>query len=453
MFINAAALSSALSNISAMASLDKSQPGILFNIKDDSVDVYYNSQSKAIIETIPAIVEEDDIKGKIVFDYKRLTDTINHCKTSGRVIVEQVEFKLVKNTAGPGTAKIHVVKTMQTSDGETTSTEVVSTNSYELSWWGTDALTIQQRILNNPACENMFPEDDAMTIDTPDFVSMINEACSGDAKVIYFSPKYNGAFSVNTNSCVMVKNESKITKIIPLQTASAKAIGSIFNSSGVKEIYINTLLDDKGRPFACLFFNAEHTLSIYMSASQIANPHLMSISRYVGMDYKSYQINLMTDVLKDTLQSIVSLSTATDGYLEFVNDPDVDGQVNLIMTAENTGSSVNNIYRLRCNTFNTQREQNENDTTWFKVPVNTKQFLDIIKNNKEEFTGLDFFEENGAMFLRIGFVNLARAQRARDEYRVEKNFTEDQRMTLEDKLDLRERYVDTSYFITVKQGK
>ena len=448
MFIKSTDLSNAMSYIGVIAALDKTQPGILFDIKENEVDIYYNSGSRAIITTVSAVVDaEKDILGKVVFDYKRMTDTLSCCKASGSIKIDNVEFILNRNPSGPGTAKVNVVKMIDQDDGKGGVTEaVVANNSYELAWWDESNISMSQKLLLNPACDNMFNEADAQVFEETDLNNMISEACSGDAKVVYFSPKYNGVFAVNTASNVLVKSEGKVDKIIPLQTNAAKAMISVFHSIPTKEVYVNTMLDDKGRPFACLMFNMDAKISIYMAASLITGTHLTSIGRYNGMGYDTYQINLGTEILKDTLKSVVSLS-GPNGTIEFVNG---ESGVEAVITAENTGASVSNTYRIRCYSFNTLGSKPETSETWLKLPINNKLILDILANNKNELTAFDIQEENGAYFLRIGYVDKEKAKEVVAKYKKDNHIDDKEKLSIEAKLALRGDYLMTNYFVAVK---
>lgn len=448
MFINSKDISGALSRIAAIASLDKQQPGILFDIKDDCVDVYYNSVQKAIINTIPAVVSDEDIKGKVVFDYKKLTETINYCIGSGKIIVDNIEFKLSKNPDGTGTATIYVIKKMEMDNGQGENESiVVSTNSYDLSWWDAEHLSLKQKILNNPACDNMFNDDNSFIWDSSEICRVLTDTCTGDAKVVYMSPKYNGAFAVNTNSNVYVRAKSNVDRVIQLQSSAVKAIVSVLSGYDADEVHINTINSADGNLFACLFFTSDNKLSIYMGAAALSKPNLVTMARYTGYDYKSYQANIYTDAIKDTLKSAVNLNASPDGTITFVRNE--EGTIDAVITAVDTGKSTSNTYRIKCRTFNTLKELPEIDETILKVNVDLRLLSDIISNNRSSVTGLDITDTDNGIFLRISFLDLEKATEAREVYKKEHEI--DGKLSIEDKLNLRDDYISTCYYVTVKK--
>ena len=454
MFIDAKELNAALGRVGAIASLDKTQPGILFDIQEDSVSIYYNSQGKAIINTIPAVVDAEEIHGKVVFDYKKLIDTISYCKGSGRIQVDNIEFQLTRHTEQSGTAKVNVIKYMvmaertETGDVEDVRS-VVSTNTYDISWWDANNLPIKQKILNNPACDNMFNEADSSIWDTSALASVLSDTCTGDSKVVYMSPKYNGCFAINTNSTVYVRAQNVVNKIIQLQTSAAKAIISVLNSLETDTVHLNTINSDDGKLFACIIFTEDGKLSVYMGAAAMSQPHLISMGRYTGFGYKTYQANILTDVLKDTLKSAVNLNAAPNGVISFVKDTDT-GEVNAIVTASDTGASVNNTYRMKCKTFNTLLADPENTDEIFHLNIDLKLVHDIVNTNKFDYTGLDIEAEGDKVFLRISFLDLEAAKSAREVYKKDHNI--DGALSMADKLELRSEYVATCYYVTVKNG-
>ena len=448
MYINANELNGVLSQVATIANMDKSQPGILMDIKDNTVDVYYNTSNKAIIRTIDAVIEDDDIKGKVVFDYKKMIETIGVCKSSGKIKVDNVRIKLEKNPDNSGTATVYVVKTIdEDHNGETVST-VVANNEYKLGWWGVENLSIKQKVLNMPVCEDMFSEANAEQWSIDEFCRVMSEACSGDSKIVYMSPKYNGAFAVNTNSTVRVTANCTVNKVIQLQTNAAKAITSVLNSLDAEDVMINTINSEDGKLFACIFFTPDHKTSIYMGAAAMAQSHLVTMSRYAGFKYGTYQANLMTELVKDTLKSVVQLNAASNGSIKFVNDE--EGKVVAMIKAENTGSSTANTYKMKCHTFNTLVEKPADSDEWVELNIDFKLLYDIINLNKCGYTGFDIDVSEAGMCLRISFLDLDYARIKRDEYKKEHEISGP--LTMENKIDLRDMYLNTSYYVTVKNN-
>lgn len=452
MFIDATKLSQALTRITAIASMDKTQPGILFDIGLDTIEIYYNTQSKAIKSKVPVILEDGDITGKVIFDYKRLTDTINSCKTSGNIKVENIEFKLTKNLTGVGTAIVRVVKMVDTvvinESGEpSTESMVVCTNNYELSWWNVEQISVKQKILIQPVCEDMFGEAGATLWSKDELCRVLNASITDDAKIIYMSPKYNGAFAINTNSTVYVKSNAEVNKIIQLASNSVKAITNVLATVSSEDVMLNTIDSEDGKLFACIIFTPDKEVSVYMGAAAISQTHLVSMARYSGFDYKSFQANVMTEVIKDVLKTAVNLSASTKGKIEFVRNE--DGNVEAVIKAVDTGASVSNNYKVRCASFYTT-EENETSDKLLSVDVDLKLLLDIINNSRMEYTGLDmsFFESN--IMLRVGFINLEKAVEARDAYKHTHEIEGE--LTVEDKMSVRDSYIDTCYYVVVKNG-
>ena len=485
MFIDSNALTKAISRISIIASLDNKQPGILFDIADDHIDVFYNSNYKAIINTVDAQVGPDEVHGKVIFDYKRLTDTMNYCKSSGRIIVGNLEMVLGTNPDGSGTAKINVVKKIARSDGVNSTEEVVSSNTYDLTWTPIEKASVIQKTLKNEPCEDMFNEADDSLWDVSEFNRLISSACNGDAKILYFSSRHNGVFTVNDNNTVYVKSSNKVNRTIQFQTKDIKAIANVLNTLDAEDIHINTIFNDMNQPFASLFFTSDHKLSIFMTIAHVQNIHMQSISRFMGTQYKTYNFNILTEVLVDTLKAIINLSVSADGEIKF--EKDVNGGVIATLTAENTGASINNVYRITCDSFNTV-EDIQPGSTIITIKPNMKMLLDIVSNNKDDHTAFDIgVDANGSNAnTRIGFIDVAESLEVLKEMIVEdsnksggmvidndsmsvfdnvdataikskddvdeatlSNFID--QLTPQDKLDMRDKYLKTCYFSTINK--
>ena len=85
MIIRLEEFTKAIAKIQAMASGEKTVPGIMLDISDDGVKVCYSDSRKALVEKVNATVEETDIKGKIVLAYSRVVSAITICQPSGRL--------------------------------------------------------------------------------------------------------------------------------------------------------------------------------------------------------------------------------------------------------------------------------------------------------------------------------------------------------------------------------
>jgi hypothetical protein len=434
MFIKSQDLIKAISKISYIASLDKKQPGILLDVHNDTVDVYYNSNYKAVITTIPAVVEEGEYHGKAIFDYGKLTSVTDVCKGSGEIRVDDVEIVLNVNPDGSGIADFNVTQLITIASDDESFDRVVGSNTYKLSWWSEEKATTKQRALLQSA--------DSWSAEK--LSNMLKTVTDSDARVVYVSSHYQGAFSVNTHSAVLSNTDNVFNKSFQIPSSSAKAITSILGAIESDDIFVGVIDDAEGNPFAILVFDSDKTTSVYMSICEKSGAHLRSIQRCHEFGYDDYQFVIRTSVLQSSLKAAIGVEGGVNCKLEFVQDED---GIECIITAVNTGSSTDNTYRITCDGFNSGIADEFDDGPIIVLNANLKIISDIVSKNKNAFTGFDIQSgENNKSYIRIGFLDLAKAGAARAAYMESKGIEE---MTTADKLAIRKDYIDGCYYMTL----
>lgn len=449
MLINSNELSKALDRVSALASLDKEAPGILFDITDEAIGIYYHSSQKAIRNIIHATIEDPSEVRKVVFEYKRLTDIISYCKSSGDIKVDDIKFEFKTNPNGSGTAVITADKKMVYADNPD-EPEVVSVYKQELSWWDINNIDNRKKILARDCCPNMYDTNDATEWEVSELRRVFSEITAGDNKVVYMSPRYQGAFAVNTNSTILVKTSTEVQSVMHIPSASAKALITAF--SGLPDdatLFSNIILDANDALQACIFFTANCEISVYFAAAARVKSHLTSMSRHAELKYATHQVTITTSVFKDALKAAVNLNSQPKGIIKFVEE---DGLVSAILTASNSGSSVSNEYTVMCTQYRTsisEAEMEERDNL-LAMSLDLKMFLDIINTCKAEFIGFDIDCSESGSFLRIGFID---SEKSRDATAIRKELigiAPDESLSTSDVMAIRDQYIDTCYYIAVQ---
>lgn len=454
MFIKASDLNGAIDYISSVASLDKNNPGILFDIKDGEVTLFYSSGERAIQHTIPAGVDADEYHGKAIFEYQRLVDTLATSRTSGSIKVDDIEFKLSTNPDGSGKAVITIVKMVELA-GESGDSEprIVSVNTHDLGWWNPENVTMRAKVLLNPICEDLFDENNAEVWDASEFLTMLSDVNYGDSKIAYVNAAIHGAFESNTASLVHVKSQTEHQQNLSLNTNIIPALSTIFKQTETGNIVVNILYDDNNKPFAYIMFTEDHKTSVYMKAGAIVKLHGSRMSTYKQMKYTDYQASILTEVIKDGLKSAVSINASAKGVIKFVRTE--DGTVDMVVSAENSGASINNTYNLRCTSFNSTREDDENSDSIFEFSVTLKNLYDEINHNRFGYTALDFeVGPDGRKYLRIGFFDLEDAHEYKTKFMEtkakeaqESGSDEPAVYTKGDKMEARNFYMRTFVYI------
>lgn len=454
MIIQPSEIVKAITHINTLASIDKKPNGIAFNIKDDSIDIYYNFSDKEVLVNIPATIGEAEHKGIVVFDYKRLLDTVNSCKDTGNIKTKDVEFVLSTNPDGSGRAEVKVTKTLLQSNGEETFETTVAQNTYDLSWTAVDKLPVSQKNLSRHIYTDMF-EDGGTTWGVEVFSRMVDGVTSGggDAKIVYLSAKNNGAFVVNTGSMLFTPCEDKVDVTIPFNLVLLKSVVQVLKGTGADGFELKVVYNEERKPYACLFYLADRSLSIYTAIVGASQSHIASISRYVGTEYTSFNVNLLSEVVADSLKAVYSMNNAADCRVAIIKND--ENNYDFRLSAENSGASVKNSYTIHCAGFTSREEPaaNENGEV-YKFSVNTKLLLDVISRNRNNYIGFDFhLGESGVDVLRVGCINYEAGQKAMQErlhtIKEQQNLIELPAPTVEDRLAIRKEYLETCCYLAV----
>lgn len=451
MRIDANEFAKAIGKVAMIAGLDKKQPGVMMYIADSSVELYYSSLQKAISIRVPAAPDEEEIGKRVVFDYKQLEDNMKNWVDSGRLSVEDLEMKFVK-ASGLGDKEIAVVKVtkyVNIINGDEVVKRKASNFDCKLQVASVEQLSVSQRVLAVPICEDMFPSNGADTMNIKELKEIVAVASGNDAKTLYFSANRNGLFASSTNSSVVIKADSEITKTYVLNSNMAKAMVSVFDSvKDADELLMNTIEVD-GTTKACLFFLEDESLSVYLAVAATVNANIQSVKRFTSYPYTYFHLDIMTEPMKDMVKAASILNGGAKGKIGVYYD-EVEGTYKIKCTAENSGKSISNEYSVDCSLKTTLSgvELNPKDTVGFTVDLN--QFLSIINMCKTDNMCIDIARLNDEnLALRIGFLEMETARAALQEFKAEHE--EGYKLTVEDKMNLRDKYLVTSFYTVVNQ--
>lgn len=460
MYIESAVLANSISKIVAIASIDKSNPGILFDISDDGVEVYYNSGQKGcldIIDNSHVEFEDNDIRGKVVFDYKKLVDILDSCSASKDLKVNNVRFQFTSN---PNVCTISADKYMTmvvASDDETEETvdRKVSSYSMDIAWFTTEQLTTKQKILTTKLCDDMFNDDNSTVFDVATLKSILSEMTSGDAQIIYMTRKFNGFFASNTNHVVTIPYENDVNNDMVVPSASLKALVSALSYFSTEDIYVSSVIDEKTNNLvACLFFNESKTSSIYLTACKVSNTNLTRVKRFLDFEYNSHKVTMMTSVFANILQTVAKNSSVDAITIDFIkrHTEDEEDAISAEIKVSNTLTSSKNRYTFDVLSYwpSENLDDVESDKI-FGVTISLKVLDEIIKKCKTSIISIEIGIMDDVTLLKIGFLDLGMFSDKLDSYMADRGMAPED-LTETDKANVRSMCITTSYYLSLKQS-
>jgi len=468
-FINAEKLTSAIDTLKAVADMDKGkQPGVMFNIQNDGLDVYYgNAVQSCIIQKISndgedgnlVMVDDEDPRGKVIFDYNRLVSIVESCKTyNSNIKAHDVEFKFKKNPDNSGTCIISVSKYTEVyntgEDGEPVlvGSPELSYTEFDLSW--TDAndisnVPLKQQALTKGMYDNMFDTEDAELWDKKELKSVLSSTCNhGEAKSIYFLDSKNGVFAPGTSYHIFDKTTHEMSHTYYMTITFAKTMLSVIDKFKSDSLYIKCIEAPTGAIMAILIFDENSTMSVYLKTTNKSETGMTAINQFSNIEYKSIQLNLMTEVLKDSIKSVQNTNATQDAIISIYRGKTGIGKMTI--QSSDTKASVRNEYSINADFMVSTLENEDIEKPLVKMSMNTNILMNIINSNKSNHTALDVFVIDNRVVTRIGYYEEEDFVAAYNNLQNEKNADE---ISTEDFLNIRDSYVNTYNYFTCTVAK
>lgn len=402
MLIRLEEFTKAIAKIQAMASGEKTVPGIMLDISDDGVKVCYSDSRKALVEKVNATVEETDIKGKIVLDYSRVVSAITICQPSGRLKIEELHFDFKPD--GKVTLSADKMLLIQGDDGEDTYTKV-STFEQLLTWTEAGS-SMKTAMLSRENYDGIFqPVEGYDEWDANELKDILVKTSGEKGKQIYVSPKQGQAFVCNMAYMTTLPVEDGYTFPIVIPTATGKCVADIINRLGVEKLFLH-VVENK----YCKVYTEDENFGMSFEIVPANRTHLSTLDRYQSKSYNGVQLTFFKEVLQNVIKSAMAVSASEKVNLKLVKSEET-GQVELLVVGSNTNASIENNYRVVTNGFNFEQAEGVTAETIirdFDIPISLKVLSDIITKCDSDYVAFDIcHEENAnAKAIRISEIDL-----------------------------------------------
>lgn len=424
MIIKLKELSVAISKLSDLASGDKNVAGIMFDIKDDTIDVCYTDGSnKVLAETIKAETSEMDVKEKIVFNYLAFTRIIEACKPTGKIITDTVDFEFCENQV----IKVKAEKKVPINDSEDTKT--VSLIEQSIGWIKSDSGTrvasldrenydllrhydeqfIQENYPTDPEkAQKIRPlstsewESSRDEWDIAELKSTLSKLSIENGKLVYLAPSAKTAFVNNTSCVICIPLKNKIKNKVILSSSMAKSLANVLgkvNSTDGK-IYLHMI-----SPEIVVYSTGDNTGAISIKNAKQDNNNITQMGYAMARDYSQYMLNFNREVLESCLMGAKTAGASDKATVTFEVETDSKGKklVKLIMAAKNTNSSTDNKYDVMA-----EYAADITDTLAdLKISIVLDVLHQAVSQATTEYIALDIHvEDKGSKYIRIGEIDL-----------------------------------------------
>ena len=453
-------LASAIGRVTDVASNDKTKPGVLFDIKDDSVQIYYSNansigfQIAEMLKVGPAdsdadvVLEEGDIRGRIVFNYDVLTRTIDACKPTGKIITKQVRFEFKENNI----VEVHADRILAYTVGDETVYKTVSNVSQAMSWVKSDASMrtaalergkpglmyhvddesydnyknelISSGMTEDDIDDTMLPILDRDWFDTRDewdtkeLKELMAKLAVENGKLAYLASKTRKGFQQTSDYVVDIPVNNVDGAGEPMRfnisfTQSTAVISSVSSILGKLEEAYPIIYVHKVEPDTIVFTTDDNAVAFSFKNAKQDRSDIVKVTNCTIMDFTRLMLNFNKEALLSCFESAGKTNDKVAPQFSLVKSEDA---TMLNMSVKNTGSSASNVY-------NSVAEYAV-DVDGLVGSITFSASLDLFKNAvkriTDDYVAIDACQSSDGIMLRVAGIDLNKWAATAKTHNIEK---------------------------------
>ena len=469
-------ITKALSMVSCQAAGEKTVPGVMLVINNDELRVCYSDGHKAFISKLDAISEEGDITGKIVVPYESIIKAIGSLQPSGSITVRDVKIGFTSNAA-----TFEVTYELKVDKGEEVTYRNMGKNVQEVPYINVETTNDQKaKLLNRMDYDTIFNATTYDEWNRKELVDILTTTSKEKSRNIYFSPKSQLSFVVNTSyTCAIpftkkeLKDEDKNTLLADLKAAGteesytdelaklerrcnnqtvlgsnvAKATADILNKLPDNDTYEKVFVHIKDG-YLCIF-TGDDKVGVYVEQAKGSRVHISSFDRFANMDYSKFQINFTREFLQNSIKHIVNSSKNEKIIFTFKDSETNPGFVELLIVSQNASASSNGTFSVLVDTYSSKDNANLSGTAF---TVNIKAFADMLAQLKSDMIAMDIsVEEAGQTCMRLAEVNIDKLRSKWGETRSRLGLADGVETPVEEKMAYRFATLDTCQYTMIQK--
>ena len=433
MIIELKKLSAVLSQISDITSGTKNIPGIMFNIKDSVIQVCYSDGNNVFMREVDAITSEEDIKDKIVFNYKALTTIVEACKPTGSIVTDTIElnFKENQKIIVRAEKKLPVVKNGEESE------KIVSVIEQELGWVKADS-GIKVAVLNRANYDSLLHFDESVIAENyaeavvkPTLTgewevqrdeweidvmkSVLSKLAIENGKTVYVAPTARRAFVENTSCVICIPLDNEIKHRVIQSSANAKTIASVIGKLETEDGKIYTHMMDND---TLVFSTDDNKFAYSIKNAKQVNSNIIQVNTCVAKDFSQHMMIFNKEVLQSCLNAakIACASEKIDVAFEYAEGDYGKTVAKMVLTAKNTASSTSNTYDIISDYLLDPNEGLKD----MKVSVPLELVLQAVSKTESNSVVFEISaDEGGTKTVRIAEINTEKRQQISEDNGVE----------------------------------
>ena len=390
MICNVKDITDTMKKITAIASADKTVPGVLIEVGDTEMGLSYSNGRKAIIEKFGYIKEEGDRVGRFAVSYELLSGVISNCQSSGNIIVNELSLKVEDTTIKIVAEQKACMNDVEVGSEEEADLQTFARKEFILPWKAIDA-DMKTALLGRMNYDNIFSgagSESPTVWNIGELKEIINKVTSEKGRTAYIKTKDSYAFVANTAYVTVVPFSNTNMHAIVLESGAMKMISDIISTlhDGLQEVNVYTV---EGK-FLNLF-SADGSMGLWFEMSQPNQLQMTNLARYEQSQYNTYQLMFRREFLADAIKSALNTGKAEKTTLEFADSTSREEGIELQIKSGTVGSSS-------CDKYTVQVESvidRTNSIKQAKITIAIKIMNDMISMLKSDFIALDIKSENG----------------------------------------------------------
>ena len=390
MICNVKDITDTMKKITAIASADKTVPGVLIEVGETEMGLSYSNGRKAIIEKFGYTKEEGDRIGRFAVSYELLSGVISNCQSSGNIIVNELSLKVEDTTIKIVAEQKACMNDVEVGSEEEADLQTFARKEFILPWKAIDA-DMKTALLGRMNYDNIFSgagSESPTVWNIGELKEIINKVTSEKGRTAYIKTKDSYAFVANTAYVTVVPFSNTNMHAIVLESGAMKMISDIISTlhDGLQEVNVYTV---EGK-FLNLF-SADGSMGLWFEMSQPNQLQMTNLARYEQSQYNTYQLMFRREFLADAIKSALNTGKAEKTTLEFADSTSRAEGIELQIKSGTVGSSS-------CDKYTVQVESvidRTNSIKQAKITIAIKIMNDMISMLKSDFIALDIKSENG----------------------------------------------------------